>query len=172
MSSLVLTVLAAFVLVCTAWILRAFFRVQGEPILLGGQPEDLSGFDSVARELPPSPPPQPAPPLGDRQAVPGVPLDRQTLETLKHWYAGRECAVCRQEIGFLPRADRRPGLLSAGSPGEIKTWDTVPPDQVKAVLDSHLPVCSSCVLADSFRRRFPDRVTDRSDTAARERAFS
>jgi hypothetical protein len=175
--SFVLPVLAAFVLVGVYVILRAFLRVRGEPSTLALDVADV----------PPAAPPltTPAPNTVSRSSavaaeshesnglerLPGVALDREGLNTLRRWYAGRECAVCRREIAPLHRGDPRPGLLTTGSSSTIVTWEQIPPGDLQAVLDSHQPVCATCVLAESFRRSFPDRVTDRTDTTARDRAF-
>lgn len=170
----VLPVLAAFVLVCGGLILRAFFRVRGEPVVIspegrqpvsvpalaplgggGGSPEAerRSGVDMESR-------------------VPAGPLDKQSLTTLRQWYVGRECAVCRREIGPVPVTEPRPGLLNIASAArEILSWNEIPPDHLQAVLDSHLPVCASCTFAESFRREFPERVTDRADSDHRDRAY-
>jgi hypothetical protein len=180
--SFVLPVLVALVLVGVVLVLRAFFRVQGEPILAGAAPDDLRDVDSPIQQVFIPPPaqassiPRPAAQAGSREPVrrPGsvaASLDPETRSTLKRWYSGRDCAVCRREVTLPQRADQRPGLLTAESPGEIVTWDEIPKDQLEAVLESHQPVCASCVLAESFRRRFPDRVTDRPDTAGRDRAY-
>jgi hypothetical protein len=100
------------------------------------------------------------------------PLDKPAMAILRNWYAGRECAVCRREIGPVQGLERRLGLLSVAAPAhEILTWEEIPTDQLPGLLESHLPVCAGCTLAESFRRQFPDRVTDRADTAARDRAF-
>jgi hypothetical protein len=85
---------------------------------------------------------------------------------------GRECAVCRREIGPVHITEPRPGLLNVASPGrEILSWDDIPADHLEAVLDSHLPVCPSCNFAESFRREFPERVIDRDDPTQREKAY-
>jgi hypothetical protein len=175
----VLLVLTAFVLVCGGLILRAFLRVRGEPILIDSAVRKFS--PTVEAPLPPSPsvpgplrPDAPAPPPEPhgRERLAGTLLDREAVSTLKRWYSGRECAVCKREIGLVHGSEPRPGLLSVASPTpEIMTWDEIPPEHLKTVLESHLPVCASCALAESFRRRFPDRVTDRPDSAARDRAY-
>jgi hypothetical protein len=94
-----------------------------------------------------------------------------TLATtmLKNWYAGRTCSVCRRPIGRVTGGEPRPGLLNPASPShEILSWDDVPPDQLSAALATHLPVCANCHVAESFRRQFPDLVTDRAVTDQRD----
>jgi hypothetical protein len=175
----VLLVLAAFVLGCGALILRAFFRVRGEPMLVdsavrefrpGAEPAQATALPGPLRPQAPAALPEPEP--GRRERLAGTSLDKEALTTLKQWYVGRECAVCKREIGPVHGSEPRPGLLNvAATTPEIMTWDDIPPGHLKTMLDSHLPVCASCALAESFRRRFPDRVTDRPDPSARDRAY-
>jgi hypothetical protein len=175
----VLPVLAAFVLVCGGLILRAFFRVRGEPVVIppeGRQPEAvpalalplLAGGDGIAPEAVVG-----RLPAGDlKHPVPAGTLDRQALTALRQWYVGRECAVCRREIGPVHMTEPRPGLLNVASPArEILSWSDIPAGHLQAVLDTHLPVCASCSFAESFRREFPERVIDRADSEQRDRAF-
>jgi hypothetical protein len=98
------------------------------------------------------------------------PEDTLATNILKRWYEGRECAICRQPIGHVHTSEPRPGLLNIAS-RQILAWSDIPTEQVPAALESHLPVCANCALAESFRRQFPDRVTDRADTAQRDKVF-
>lgn len=178
----VLLGLAAFVLGCGGLILRAFFRVRGEPIVIppeGRQQVDIPALASPAvasgagpSDARPTPPGVGALDGSRSQPFAALPLDRQSVATLKRWYTGRECAVCHREIGPVHATEPRPGLLNVAAPSrEILRWDEIPADHLQAVLDSHLPVCASCNLAESFRREFPERVTDRVDPAQRDRAY-
>jgi hypothetical protein len=179
----VLLALAVFVLGCGGLILRAFFRVRGEPVVIppeGRQPIAIPALAPPAQASAAGPSDaRPAPPLGTgaldgsrSQPFAAPPLDRQSVATLKRWYTGRECAVCHREIGPVYATEPRPGLLNVAAPSrEILRWDDIPADHLQAVLDSHLPVCASCNLAESFRREFPERVTDRTDSAQRDRAY-
>lgn len=172
--------LAAFVLGCGGLILRAFFRVRGEPVVIPPEGRQQTGIPApaVASAAGPSDA-RPTPALGlgaldgsRSQPSAALPLDRHSLATLKRWYTGRECAVCHREIGPVLATEPRPGLLNVAAPSrEILRWDDIPADHLQAVLDSHLPVCASCNLAESFRREFPERVTDRTDSAQRDRAY-
>jgi hypothetical protein len=37
----------------------------------------------------------------------------------------------------------------------------VPPQDLPAAIATQRPLCANCTLAESFRQRYPDRVTDR-----------
>lgn len=97
---------------------------------------------------------------------------KQTLEfeILKRWYAGKNCAVCRRPIPPLEHLGPKPGLLNLASPGhETLTWEEIPAENLPAMFETHLPVCSHCQVAESFRRQFPDLVIDRPNSEDRTR---
>ena len=94
------------------------------------------------------------------------------VNMLKNWYAGRNCAICRRAIGLVHTSEPRPGLLNVASPGgEILSSDDIPAEQLPAILDAHLPVCSNCALAETFRRKYPQLVTDREETEQRDKIY-
>jgi hypothetical protein len=91
---------------------------------------------------------------------------------LKNWYHGRTCAICRRAIPPVHPGEPRPGLLNPASAArEILTWDDVPAEQLPATLESHVPVCSNCVVAETFRRKYPQLVTDREESIERDKAY-
>ena len=99
------------------------------------------------------------------------PEDTLAETMLKKWYVGRTCAICREAIGPIHANQPRPGLMNVASPThETLTWDEIPADQLPSVLESHLPVCARCQVAETFRRQFPDLVTDRAETEKRDLA--
>jgi hypothetical protein len=77
----------------------------------------------------------------------------------QQWYRGRACAYCRQPIEKIHWHDHRPALLSP----EKKTvqWSEIPAEKLPEVLQTHLPVCWSCHIAETFRREHPERIVDR-----------
>jgi hypothetical protein len=78
---------------------------------------------------------------------------------VQQWYRGRSCAYCRQPIEKIHWHDHRPALLSP----EKKTvqWSEVPAEKLPEVLETHVPVCWSCHMAETFRREHPERIVDR-----------
>lgn len=79
-------------------------------------------------------------------------------ERLTNWYRGAVCAFCRMEIGPIHVFDRRPGLRSLE--GRTLFWDEVSAKDLPEVLRTHQPICFDCLIAESFREKFPDRVVD------------
>jgi hypothetical protein len=88
----------------------------------------------------------------------------------KEWFEGKSCAMCRRPIPPVHAMEQRPALLDVQS-GAILTWDEIAADQIPGALETHVPVCENCAVAETFRRRFPDRVVDRADTDKRDRAI-
>ena len=77
----------------------------------------------------------------------------------QEWYRGRACAYCHQPIEKIQWHDHRPALLSP----EKKTvqWNEIPPEKLPELFETHLPVCWSCHMAETFRREHPQRFVDR-----------
>jgi hypothetical protein len=90
------------------------------------------------------------------------------IETImKTWYAGKACAVCRRPIPLLRPMDPRPALYNVAA-REIIEWKDIPAEAVPAALETHLPVCSNCAVAETFRSRFPELAVDREPTDKRD----
>jgi hypothetical protein len=92
--------------------------------------------------------------------IEATPEDCLVRNMLARWYAGKSCVCCGKELGEIDWLQHRPGLMSP----EHKTfeWRDIPPETLPSVLASYLPVCWNCHVAESFRREYPDLVTDRS----------
>jgi hypothetical protein len=80
---------------------------------------------------------------------------------LKRFFDGKECAICKRPIPPVHWTGLKPGLLNPAT-HETQTWDEIPNVNLSTALDTHLPLCSACGIAESFRQRFPDRVVDRA----------
>jgi hypothetical protein len=78
---------------------------------------------------------------------------------LEDWYAGKSCSYCGHPFGAIHWHDHKPGLRA--SDGRFVEWTEVAPEDVPSVLADHRPVCWNCLVAEGFRRRFPDRVVER-----------
>lgn len=81
------------------------------------------------------------------------------------WYGARNCTYCSQPIREIGGAAVAPALL--GPDGELRAWKDIAPEDLPHVLASSVAVCARCELAEDFRRRFLDRVTERPITALR-----
>jgi len=78
---------------------------------------------------------------------------------LMRWYRGKTCVYCGKPFEELHWSDHRPALQSPE--GSLVLWSGVPVENLSMVLDTHLPVCWNCYIAQSFRRDHPDLVVYR-----------
>jgi hypothetical protein len=73
--------------------------------------------------------------------------------------------MCGREIPPLSHFGPEPGLLSVTAASVVTVaWKDVPPEQLAKMVDTHLPVCSSCHLMTWFRHEHPELVVDRHRT--------
>ncbi|MGH9881754.1 MAG: hypothetical protein ACRD6N_09990, partial [Pyrinomonadaceae bacterium] len=78
---------------------------------------------------------------------------------LTRWYRGKDCVYCGKSFEELQWIDHKPALLSPE--GALIRWHGVPVDNLSKVMETHLPVCWDCYIAQSFRLEHPDLVTYR-----------
>jgi hypothetical protein len=78
---------------------------------------------------------------------------------VNQWYAGRKCAFCRQPFHEIHWHDHPPALIDERK--RTIEWKDVPPEKLQKVFKTHLPVCWSCHVAETFRRTHPELVVDR-----------
>jgi hypothetical protein len=79
-------------------------------------------------------------------------------ERLTNWYRGASCARCGMAIATPHLFEHQPGLRSPE--GRTLFWDEIAAKDLPGILETHQPVCFDCLIAESFRERFPDRVVD------------
>ena len=91
------------------------------------------------------------------------PHDAATTAQLKHFFEGKQCAACNRPIPPVPAFGLRPGLLNPNT-HEAIAWDDIPAANLSATLESHVPICSNCVLIETFRQKHPELVVDRQRT--------
>lgn len=77
-----------------------------------------------------------------------------------HFFEGQRCTICGNRIDPINSAALQPGLLDIVT-HEASAWDEIPGQDLPAAFHARKPICANCTLAESFRRRFPDRVVDR-----------
>jgi len=75
---------------------------------------------------------------------------------LMRWYRGKKCVYCGKTAEELHWMDHKPALQTPG--GELVEWREVPVENLSMVLETHLPVCWDCYIAQSFVREHPDLV--------------
>ena len=102
------------------------------------------------------------------QRASSAPTRKTAFRTMSRWYAGKQCAICGRDIAPLSHFGPEPGLTSAAARTITVAWTDVPSDQLPHMLDTHLPVCSSCHLITWFQHEHPDLMVDRHRTQERE----
>lgn len=78
---------------------------------------------------------------------------------VNRWYEGMKCVYCHQPFREIHWHDHPPALVDGH--GQTIQWNEVPVENLQQALSTHLPVCWNCHIAESFRRRHPELVTDR-----------
>ncbi len=78
---------------------------------------------------------------------------------LMRWYRGKTCVYCGKPFEELQWIDHKPALQSPA--GSLVRWIGVSVENLSTVLETHLPVCWDCYIAQSFRIDHPDLVVYR-----------
>jgi len=97
--------------------------------------------------------------------IANAPEDCAVRALLADFYEGRSCVFCRKPFGELRWGAHKPALLS---PYDRRTFvcRDLPAEALPFALDTYLPVCWDCHIAETFRREHPDLVTDRDSKLA------
>lgn len=82
------------------------------------------------------------------------------------WYAEKPCAYCGRAIGEIDGPAVVPALRTPD--GELRPWSEIAALDLKDVLSRSAAVCANCEVPETFRRRFPDLVTDRQADGLRD----
>jgi hypothetical protein len=77
-----------------------------------------------------------------------------------HFFGKERCAICTKPIEPPASLTLQPGFLDPAT-HKVQSWVEVPPQDLPAAIAIQRPLCANCTLAESFRQRYPDRVTDR-----------
>jgi hypothetical protein len=93
--------------------------------------------------------------------IESAPEDCLVRRIVMKWYEGKVCAFCQRPI---TEAGQRwlghpPALVSSGN--APIAWEDLPPDKLPDAFSAQFPVCWSCYVTETFRRDFPELVTDR-----------
>ena len=89
-----------------------------------------------------------------------APEDCLVRNIFTKWYEGKTCAFCGKALGEIDWLDHKPALMS---PERVTLeWKEIPAEKVPVVLQTHMPVCWDCHIAETFRRRYPELFVDRS----------
>lgn len=88
-----------------------------------------------------------------------APEDCLVRNILTKWYEGRTCVFCGKALGEIDWLDHKPALIS---PERVTLeWNEIPAEKIPVVLQTHMPVCWDCHIAETFRRRYPELIVDR-----------
>lgn len=79
---------------------------------------------------------------------------------LSEWYRGKSCACCGRPFGEIDWNIRKPALVSADKVSI--EWSRIAAERLPETLQTALPVCFACHMANTLVREHPDLVTDRS----------
>jgi hypothetical protein len=81
----------------------------------------------------------------------------------RRWFAGKACVHCGTPVHPEDRIDQLlahgPAILKAD--GAPVAWTDLPAESLPRILSESLPLCWSCYEAETFRRQFPDLITER-----------
>ena len=89
-----------------------------------------------------------------------APSDTSPRLIASRFFSKARCAICGRPTGPLSRVTLQPGFMEPDT-RQVDTWDDITPDALPRAIATWRPLCSNCTLAESFRHKFPDRVTDR-----------
>jgi len=79
---------------------------------------------------------------------------------MNQWYQGQNCAYCHKPFGEIHWHDHPPALVDLDTRKTVQ-WNEIAPEHLQETMRTHLPVCWNCHIAESFRREYPELVTDR-----------
>jgi len=88
-----------------------------------------------------------------------APMECLARTMLTGWYEGKSCALCRKAFGEIQWLDHKPALLSPER--NAVEWHEVRAEKLPEVLATHRALCWNCLVAETFRRRFPELVVER-----------
>jgi hypothetical protein len=94
-------------------------------------------------------------PCADQAAAPAS----STRALVDRAIRGKPCAFCGKIIERTAFLDHFAAFLLAD--GTTVEWPDVAPERLPGTIAASAPVCWDCHTAETFRRRFPELVTDR-----------
>lgn len=76
------------------------------------------------------------------------------------WYHGKHCAVCGIEIGAVEWGPSEPALILTDK--STVQWKQVSADRLNETLETALPVCFACHMANTLVREHPELAIERN----------
>lgn len=89
-----------------------------------------------------------------------APEECMVRELMANWFAGKSCVYCRKPFGVINWMEHKPALYDVKARRTVE-WNEIPPERLPVVLETYLPVCWNCHIAESFRREHPELVVER-----------
>jgi hypothetical protein len=89
------------------------------------------------------------------------PENTRTKSIATRFFAQKACAICHKPIDPPNAATLQPGFMNPED-HSVFAWDEILPAKLPAAVAGHYPLCANCTLAESFRQRFPDSVTEKA----------
>ncbi len=77
-----------------------------------------------------------------------------------HFFANERCSICTRPIEPPHTMTLQPGFMDPTT-HKVQSWQEVAPQDLAEAIATRRPLCANCTIAESFRQRYPDRVTDR-----------
>lgn len=154
-----LTLVGVLVVVYAFVALATYLRTSGPQLIVPDSPQpwasgEMAGRGEALHSHEDATAPGPAAPAGTRAG-----------DLLRAWFAGKNCAICERPIPPIHRIEQHPGLMNPESPApeqNLISWEQFARDErLPDILETHVAVCSNCVMAETFRRQYPDLVVER-----------
>jgi hypothetical protein len=89
-----------------------------------------------------------------------APSDTDPRTIAGHYFSKERCAICSRPIEPPSHTAQQPGFMEPVT-HRVQTWNELPAWDLPRAIATFQPLCSNCTLAELFRQRSPDRVTDR-----------
>lgn len=93
------------------------------------------------------------------QQIESSPEDCLIRKVLANWYRGKSCIFCRKPFEDIKWHDHQPAFM--GADRIPREWSEVKAENIPEILTTAKPVCWSCQITESFRRRYPEMLVDR-----------
>ena len=78
---------------------------------------------------------------------------------LSKWYRGKKCAFCERSFAEMDLFDQKPALFDPK--GVTVEWEEISMSGVSEAMDTYLPICGNCHIAQTFYHEHPDLVVER-----------
>jgi hypothetical protein len=93
--------------------------------------------------------------------IESAPEDCLVRRIVMRWYEGKACVFCDKPITEAGQwwLGHPPALITPGK--DPVSWEDVSPQELPDAFSVQWPVCWSCYVTETFRRKFPELVTDR-----------